>query len=559
MMLTNRIVSGFDAELQLGSGWFLTAFRSLNEKGLLLPNGPPPPFPPDAGVTVDAVQIIFPSDNRDLQLNMTVGGVPITILLTLEVSDDGTELVITSSAPNSEPTRLPFGVLAGLAGPPVLMKLPGDADHAPVIAFLTNLDLRASPQSGEPLPPGEHLERGVPLAFSFLPNGKDIAFGIGANTFPRLANDMWHSQLRANDGSHPFPDVDDRQGVWKSVEVSAETGRIGITLKAEVPIDLFPDADITIKIDLMPDIINGNVKFNLKIDTDVDTGLLGDFFAFLGGGVLGFIIGVIFGGPLIGAGIGAFAGVIALEVGEAVKNGEVKRRVVASVEGEEIQPTLICQENLVVEATPHEDGGNLVELFINAVPQSISIGSDQPEAIFERTLLVKSIYDDFQMDTSGMAFAGIAEAKEYFEPLPATLTGTLRAGEELQALIYEAIDGTEVEISLAEVFDRMQEGELVAPYKVGSLAENVDTRRPEGRLPSMCLSAEAIRRKDTVVKEIQFSTGLVLTVPETVALQDAGAVIVKKFQLIHPNNANPYFRATADGSVDNNFESLPRF
>ncbi len=98
------------------------------------------------------------------------------------------ELIISSSIPNTEPTRISFSSLSGLAAPPRLRKVQGDADHEPVIVFLANLDLRASPQSGEPLPPGEHVERGRELALSFLPRGKDMAFGIGDLTFPRIAN-----------------------------------------------------------------------------------------------------------------------------------------------------------------------------------------------------------------------------------------------------------------------------------------------------------------------------------------------------------------------------------
>ena len=90
MIQTNRIVSGFDVELQLGAGWFLTAFQALNERGLLLPDGPPPPFGADAQVTVDSVEITFDFENRDLVAGVTIDGVPLTILISLGLSDDGT-------------------------------------------------------------------------------------------------------------------------------------------------------------------------------------------------------------------------------------------------------------------------------------------------------------------------------------------------------------------------------------------------------------------------------------------------------------------------------------
>ena len=330
MINTQRILSGHDVELMLGSGWFLTALRALNDRGLLLPGGPPAPFPPDATVSVDDAQIVFPDNDRDIELKLTIGNIPITIFLTLELSDDGSELIISNSVPGLDPTTIPFSALSGLAEPPKLVKLRGDDNNDPAIAFLVNLDLRVSPQSGEPLPPDEHVERGTSLAFSFLPPGKHMAIGLGKDTFPRLANDIWHTKLRADDGSHPFPDSDDVQGSWKSVEVKAESGKIHMVLKAEVPvdspiIDVVPDAKITITIDLTPATENGNVNFAMKVDTDVDTGILGDIFAFITGGLLGFLLGLAFGGGLIGAGIGAFAGIIILEVAEHVKNGEVRQ------------------------------------------------------------------------------------------------------------------------------------------------------------------------------------------------------------------------------------------
>jgi hypothetical protein len=82
---------------------------------------------------------------------------------------------------------------------------------------------------------------------------------------------------------------------------------------------------------------------------------------------------------------------------------------------------------------------------------------------------------------------------------------------------------------------------------------------PGSKLGSVCLRPTAIRRSKTVVTEIEFSSGLDLRVPEAVLLQDAGAIVVRGFQLIHPKNAFPYFRAKPDDSTDNNFEKLPKF
>ncbi|HEX2368359.1 MAG TPA: hypothetical protein VHM94_03890 [Acidimicrobiia bacterium] len=50
---TSRIVSGFDVEMHLGSGWFALALQGLADHGLLIPDPPPPPIPPGAVVVVD--------------------------------------------------------------------------------------------------------------------------------------------------------------------------------------------------------------------------------------------------------------------------------------------------------------------------------------------------------------------------------------------------------------------------------------------------------------------------------------------------------------------------
>lgn len=562
MILTSRIISGFDVELQLGAGWFLTAFRGLNDKGLLLPGGPPPPFDPDATVTVESVEINFDDTNRDLVAQVMIAGIPLTIFINLELSEDGSELIITSNVPNSDPINVPFDALSGLAAPPRMLKLQSRDEHDSCIAFLANLDLRASPQDEEPLPDGQHVERGTELAISFLPPGQDMAIGIGAATFPRIANDIWHASLRAEDGSHPFPDDEDKQGTWKSAKVEAQDGRIRITLKADVPVT-GPDADVTITIDLSPAVAGGLVTFQVSVDTDVDTGILGSIFAFFAGGVLGFFVGLIFGGGLagaaIGAGIGAFGGVIFVEIKEATNEGKIKRKLVASLEGKEIPPIYICEDEVVMEAEPNEEDAGLVGSFVNAIPRSIPVGSDQPDPLHKRTVIVETNYNEFQIDESGLAFAGSVQIGERFQPLPATLVGRRRENDRLQALVYRTLDNAEVEIPFDTVLERMEEGELRAPYKIRIPPEESEPRIPAGRLPSVCLAAHAIRRSDTIVREIHFTSGLDLKVSEAIELQDAGALILRGLQLIHPENANPYYRAPANSETDDNLESLPRF
>lgn len=121
MIETARIRSGFGIELQLGGGWFFTAVSELHDNGLLLPDPLPPPIIPGSEVVITDVDIIFEQD-FDLQIEVTVAGIPQAVRAALALSDDGSELVVTTELENVE-FVLPFQVLDNLAGPPVLQKV----------------------------------------------------------------------------------------------------------------------------------------------------------------------------------------------------------------------------------------------------------------------------------------------------------------------------------------------------------------------------------------------------------------------------------------------------
>jgi hypothetical protein len=563
MIDTTRIQTGFDVEVQLGGGWFRVALQALADQGLLLPDPPPPPIPPGAQIEITEVQVVFDPPERDLRVALTIDGFPLTLLGSLSLSDDGTELIVATDLPGVE-TTVPVEVFDDLAELPTLTKVPGEDAFAPAIVLLANLDLQASPQDEEPLPDGEFVPRGdAGLAVSFLPLDRDLVVGVGRATFPRFANDVWHSQLRTEDGSHPFPNEHDPQGTWNEVRVAPRDGSIRITLIAEVPvdsplIDVIPDPTITVHIDLTPELRDGLPTFAMELDTDLDLGLLGVLLAAFVGGVIGFLIGLAVGGPLLGAGIGIAAGVIVLEVAEAIVSGVIERKVRASLDGQPLPPVLSCDQEVVVEATPEDEGG-IVLGALDAIPRSIPIHLDQPDPLHERRIVITTNYEEVGVNSSGMAFAGSATPAERFTPLRAAPVGRNRQDGDgtLESLVYRAEDGTLVEVAIDEVFARMTE--LVPPLRLIPLPGEASIRVPGEKLASVCVRPTDIRRRKTVVTDIRFSTGLDLRVPEAVALQDAGAIVASGFQLIHPSNASPYFRAFADGSTDNNFESLPRF
>jgi hypothetical protein len=110
MINTDRISSDFDVELQLGGGWFQTALQVLAEHNLLLPGTP---------VVITSVTVIF-EDDWDLLVDAIVGGFPVLLRASVTISDDGSQLTITTDNPLVPPRTIPFGALKDLPVPPVL-------------------------------------------------------------------------------------------------------------------------------------------------------------------------------------------------------------------------------------------------------------------------------------------------------------------------------------------------------------------------------------------------------------------------------------------------------
>jgi hypothetical protein len=544
---TSRIRSQFDVEMDLGRGWLLTALQTLAAQGLLFT--PPPPFPPDAEVTISDVTIVFEPADWDLRIDLAVAGLAFSALAGVALSEDGTELLVTNDQ-TPDVTTIPFDVLRGLARPPVLIKLRGDADHEACLALLANLDLQAGPQNEVPRPEGDPLPRGEPLlAQSFLPQGVDVAIGVGQATFPRIANDVWHEQLRADDGSHPLPDADNPIGTWQVVSGAAESGRIRLTLVGEVPIDVWPDATVTIDIFLTPNIVDGAITFSIDVDTDVDTGLLGDLFGGIIVGLIGLLLGAVTGGallPFVGAGF--ITGVVAVEVAEVIVEGIVKRQILARLNNQAVPPLLSCRDSLVVEAIPASDDHGIALRILDAIPRSVTIATTEPDQLHHRYIQVVTDYLDVTIDGNGLAFTGTARPDEAFEPIPATLVDCMRTDDaQLETLAYRASDGSRVELAIPEVLNRAAEDDLIPPFKPTPAPADAEVHLRGGRLPVVCLSPTAIRRAEAVVTNVRFSTGLELAVPETVMLQDAGVFVLPELQLIHPSNLGYSSRADDHG------------
>lgn len=561
MLTTSRISSDFDVELQLGAGWFKVAVGTLADAGVLaLPNGAP-------AIVGDVV--ILPSD-PDWDLQLTFIGVPIPVRLKVTLSPDGRELTLTADLAIVPPQTIPFGALTGLSGAPVLTKVAGDNDRADAIVILANLAIHAEPQDADRLPSGETVPRGdVTLVQSFLPSGSDIAFGMGKASYQRFANNLWHTNLRASDGTHPLPGEEDPKGKWNVVSMTGRSGALRVTLKGEVPIDLFPDADVTITLILTPSIVDGNLTFRIETDEDIDTGLLGDLLAALAGGFAGGLIGLVIGiftggilvGLLIGFGVGALVGVIALEIAEVVVEGIVRKEIRARIGGETLPSVTVRRENLVQIAMPTAEEGQLSLSVLDAIPSSISVHNENPadEILFRRNLLVTSLWDDFSVTRNGFAVAGVAGTDERFEPERVSIARVSYADDVLESVTYRRNDGREQTLTVAEIRARTAAGELRAPFRLAASPTDATFRIPEGKIACVCLDPVRIQREDTIVAEIEFSNGVRLLTPDAIALQDTAAIVVVGFQLIHPRDYNAYYRAKADFFLENNFERLPEY
>lgn len=545
MVDTSRIQSGFDAELQLGRLWFLTAIQALIDNGVI--------ELPDI-VSITDVQIIDDPD-WDLEMQTNIG---ITVNASVEIIDN--KFVFTTDFDDND-FEIDLPNFGQLAAPPLLQKVIGDNDFENVMSLLINLDLRASAQNEEPLPAGDHLQRGNPdNAVTFLPNGQHVALGLAKESFRRFANNIWHTELRDDDGSHPLPQPgEDKKGDWKRVKVSLNKHRIKFTLEGEVPIDLWPDADVSLELKLKPKLENGKLTFAIDTDLDVDTGFWGDVLAFTVGALLGLLIAIFTGGLVLVPALGLGA-VIILEVAEYVVGEVIERRIVARDSDGRQLTHQVCSEEIVKFGFPQPTDDGISIGALDAIPTSIPVFNDTDDALFIRTVAIAAIYDEITLDGKGLAVAGKSEPAELFEPQVARLVESTYEQDDLKQLRYTVPStGDEVTLELDEVMVRLSDNELRPPVKAESELDDLVLDIPSGKLCCPCLKPTHIRRVDTVITRIRFDTGLELNTADAVRLQDNAGVYLQGLQLIHPSNANPYFRAPANQTEEDNFEELPEF
>lgn len=160
-----------------------------------------------------------------------------------------------------------------------------------------------------------------------------------------------------------------------------------------------------------------------------------------------------------------------------------------------------------------------------------------------------------------MAVAGKSKPSEIFEPIPAKIISSTYELDVLKSLTYHTISGNNVvTLDIGEVLDRVtNHSDLVPPLRIGDGPENPVLRIPAGKLCCPCLIPTEIERNNTIITRIKFSDGLELNTLDAVMLQDSAGIFLEGLQLIHPVDGRPYFRAPANSTTSDNFESLPEF
>lgn len=555
MLNTNEIQSGFDAEIMLGKGWFLTAIQTLSQNGVLnLSIG-------TLTVTIDDIEII---DNPlwDFNLITSFGG---AAQANLTISQG--KFLFKTSLGQSFSIDIPS--LPNLSKQsPRLQKVMGDNLHENAIALLLNFDIYAWPQDyilPLTITDDEKPTRGnVNNTISFLPKGEHIAVGIGKDTFQRFANHRWHTEMRAADGSHPLPSPQKKkQGDWKKVKVDTSSGSIKFILEGEVPIDIWPDADVTLKLKMIPKLTDeGKLVFAIDKDLDVDTGFWGDLLAFSIGALIQFTAILITGG---GAAVllpvtSALFSVCYLEIGEAIAEGVLTRRVILKDSNGKPINSLQCKEQILQYAYPKPPEDSIDTGFLDAIPNSLPLHTDVSDPLFNRVILVKNAFNDLKLDQDGLAVAGKSESSELYQIKIVTLNEAIYDGETLKQLMYKApSENDNIVLDIQNISDRLKTNDIQPPLKYNSKINDPDFLLPNGQLCCPCLNPSHIRRHEGIITRIKFDNGLELNVQDAISLQDAGGIFLKGLQLIHPKNEKPYYRSQANKTNEDNLESLPEF
>lgn len=232
----------------------------------------------------------------------------------------------------------------------------------------------------------------------------------------------------------------------------------------------------------------------------------------------------------------------------------MQREIKARIDGEPVPDVLCCEDGGVHTATAStDDGFNLSAL--DSIPSSISIHDEAPA---DEVLYRENLRRPGDRRRGFRGGRGERLRRGVRAPEVVGIRSFDYVDGRLESITYEH-DGTPQTLPLQELLDRIAEVVVEAPLVILQRPGGSSLHLPNGRLATVCLRPSRIRRKKTIIQEFEFGNGARVLVPDAVALQDTAVIVLRGYQLIHPRNSKPYFRAPTNSTTDDNLETLPAF
>lgn len=537
MMIDNtRIKSGYDVEVLLGSEYFLNILKAAYRSGEM-----PSENEIDDNVNLEFGEpssLVILADRNDadieatIQFTLVVGGIPVLS----QDSSIGIFLTITTNAisfeysyldDSTQETIRDIELATGTTG--LLEEVENSIREAinRDVAFdflsVEVAELKIKKLSSDigyqaafglyvnlplkvvrlPLDPDAWWPRGSLIgAVSFLPNDRSFAIGFGDQTFARFATDTLNSLgVRRADGSVHYPLMEGDKITGKFTRIQINPRRRG-NIRLVVNVEYFLEG--------LP---NADVTAKYRLTPYIENGE----FSIRPPVLIEFVFDIGFLGVLI-----------------PVLSGNILGAILSSKFG------------LGYEAAGAVEG-EIGDAFLS-IPDRITVSNDQRDPFFNCLYDLVNQYVEVKVDTHGMSLAGNVVLEAVNEPTDVMIIDKMRgqganSWNGLVTLTYHTQTHGDIEMEIHEVLRRVPLREIA---RVG-------------------MNPTHIRREESVVSDIRFSSGLDLFTSESVALQTIGALVVNGYQLIREYQkqngllVSAHYRARANDQLDDNFESLPQF
>jgi len=349
---------------------------------------------------------------------------------------------------------------------------------------------------------------------SFLPKNRTFAVGVGKETFERYETTAIHRIFPFE--KHPDDDrlihaiqVDDKTiGEMKSLDVKLKRRFIQIKFKGEVWVDWWPDADVNIEIRITPSIQDRGITAEYHLySVDIDTGLFAEFLAAY--------IGWIALGPH-----GTF---IALTELDHQENKYVQK----------------ITDNLPI------DSGSFGSAFA-VFPFLIEFDSDNIDPFYYSHYFITNRILELKLDRRGLSYAGDNVVSYIY-----------RGDESVTIIDKERFSQGPWDGIISLTYRTDSDDEIIMPI------HEVIERRANDKIAQVKLRITNIYRKESIVRDVRFNSGLELRVHESVSLQDATVLEAQELVLVHKytkadgTDVDAHYRAYPGPEL--NFEELPEF